>query len=266
MRLMLALYASAFLIELASPQPARADTVWTGYTKSFIKPNDADPLLPQWQDHITGNVALSRPVFGGGLINVLLETDDNRPVSPLGTEWAYDFNNPGKTIAATNWQNLSFSPWVDSFGGNTAGGPAGVVGKPAVLHLIEDDVYLDFKLTAWTIRAGGGVSYLRAQDPTSADFNRDTLVDAADLAIWKPGFGASSGALNSEGDADFDADIDGQDFLIWQRTLKSTTVIAASSPAQSTIPEPPSSMLSLFAVLRLLPRCRSEVPEKERRS
>jgi hypothetical protein len=50
-------------------------------------------------------------------------------------------------------------------------------------------------------------------------------VDAADLAEWRSGFGAS-GAANA--DADFDGDSDGSDFLAWQRSLGAATGVAAT--------------------------------------
>jgi hypothetical protein len=251
MRIPLSISALAILTTFCAFHGTRAATVWTGYTQTFSKPDDADPLLPQWQDHITDNVALTRDIFGGGLFNPLKESAWLRTASPVGTEWAYAYNNPGKTIAAANWQDLTFSLWANSFGGNTAGGPPGVVGEPAVAHLIEDDIYLDFRLTAWTIRAGGGVSYVRADAPTSADFNQDTFVNGLDLNIWKSGFGAASGALNSQGDADFDADVDGNDFLIWQRTVKPALTSAASLPSQWAVPEPAATLLITLGALTL---------------
>jgi len=46
------------------------------------------------------------------------------------------------------------------------------------------------------------------------DFDRDGVVDGADLAQWEGDYG-----LNDNSDADDDGDSDGADFLIWQRNL-----------------------------------------------
>lgn len=46
------------------------------------------------------------------------------------------------------------------------------------------------------------------------NFNGDSVVNAADLAIWKTAYETSAA-----GDADGDSDTDGNDFLIWQRNL-----------------------------------------------
>lgn len=53
----------------------------------------------------------------------------------------------------------------------------------------------------------------------SADFDNSGRADAADLAIWDAAYG-----LSSEGDADFDGDTDGLDFLAWQRQSREAAV------------------------------------------
>ena len=70
----------------------------------------------------------------------------------------------------------------------------------------------------------------------AADFNDDTKVDAADLAIWKGGFGT-----NATGDADGDGDSDGADYLVWQREFGSGVT---STVAVGAVPEPTSLLLA----------------------
>lgn len=73
-----------------------------------------------------------------------------------------------------------------------------------------------------------------------ADFNEDSNVDQADLAIFLASYG-----LNSGGDANNDGNTNGADFLLWQRQ------ITAGSPAlvgTQTVPEPTSAMLLLLAI------------------
>jgi hypothetical protein len=52
-----------------------------------------------------------------------------------------------------------------------------------------------------------------------SDFNADGFVDNADLTIWEASYGITSGAGQSQGDADDDGDVDGHDFLDWQRAF-----------------------------------------------
>jgi hypothetical protein len=78
----------------------------------------------------------------------------------------------------------------------------------------------------------------------AADFNQDGAVNSLDLAAWRIGFGATTGAAKVHGDADADGDIDGRDFLVWQRNLGATTPTVA-------VPEPASLHLVAIAALAL---------------
>jgi hypothetical protein len=54
----------------------------------------------------------------------------------------------------------------------------------------------------------------------AADFNSNGQVNAADLTAWRGGFG--TGTTKAQGNADGDGDVDGADFLTWQRQLGQT--------------------------------------------
>jgi hypothetical protein len=64
----------------------------------------------------------------------------------------------------------------------------------------------------------------------AADFNEDTFVNRDDLDNWMNGVGMNS-ATHQQGDADGDADVDGADFLVWQRQIGSAAVA-------TQVPEP----------------------------
>jgi hypothetical protein len=51
--------------------------------------------------------------------------------------------------------------------------------------------------------------------PPSADFDGDGDVDGRDFLAWQRGFG-TSGATQGDGDADHDEDVDGDDLGVWQ--------------------------------------------------
>jgi autotransporter-associated beta strand protein len=76
--------------------------------------------------------------------------------------------------------------------------------------------------------------------PLPADFNEDGTVDAADLTLWQGGYGAEGAATHGQGDADGDLDVDGEDFLVWQRTLGS---VQEAQGATGAVPEPAAATL-----------------------
>ncbi len=144
---------------------AIAQQVWSGYTFSFSQGAATDDTLPQNQDAIFPDVKLTRPSTGG-LINFALETAFTSGLSPAGTQWATGLMaaNSGKTIAASNWQNLGFTDWLDAFGGSGTHGSL-IPNQPAVVHLLSDNVYLDLEFTSWSSGNGGAYSYMRAAAP-----------------------------------------------------------------------------------------------------
>ncbi len=81
------------------------------------------------------------------------------------------------------------------------------------------------------------------------DYNLDGQVDAADLAVWLTAFGTSVTNAFEGADGDGDLDIDGADFLIWQRQRGQGV-----DPIQATgtqVPEPSTLWLFGFGVLTL---------------
>jgi hypothetical protein len=125
--------------------------VWTGATTTFTKVAYADWTLPANQDRITPDVWLTRKTTGS-LFNIFSESAAGTN-SPAGTEWAFG--------SAANWASLSFQPFITWNGNN----PTTLVGKPAVLHLIPDNIYLDIMFTYWPdgkIVPGAPVTYERS--------------------------------------------------------------------------------------------------------
>lgn len=80
----------------------------------------------------------------------------------------------------------------------------------------------------------------------SADFDFDGVLGSGDIAQWSKGYGLSGpGVGRANGDADRDRDVDGRDFLRWQRGTPDAIT------ALTSVPEPSSSMLG-FACACLL--------------
>ena len=85
--------------------------------------------------------------------------------------------------------------------------------------------------------------------PSPADFNADGIVDGADLAVWKNGYG-QRGVPRTAGDADGDSDVDGGDFLIWQREYRPAAGSSTAVPEPLLLPFMQASLLC-SAVMRV---------------
>ncbi|NOZ39392.1 MAG: hypothetical protein GXP24_04100 [Planctomycetes bacterium] len=68
---------------------------------------------------------------------------------------------------------------------------------------------------------------------TAADFDSDGDVDGSDFLAWQRGFGLLVGATPSDGDATGDGAVDGDDLTIWE-TDYGTGAVAAASAASSS--------------------------------
>lgn len=146
------LAACAIVAVLLPLGAARAQTVWSGPTITFTKPDFADWTQEENQDRITDLVWITRQ-NGQGIFNIAQESGFG-PGSPADTEWAFG--------SAVDWQDLAFQSWFDWHGGN----PPSVVDVDAVVHLITDDIYIDIKFTSWSSGgSGGGFSYERSTLP-----------------------------------------------------------------------------------------------------
>ncbi|MGL4511611.1 MAG: hypothetical protein ACRCT8_00860 [Lacipirellulaceae bacterium] len=234
---------------LLASADARAATVWSGYDHVFSKANGVDPISPGAQDLVTPGVAITRLNTGQGLINAATETSFIGAVSPSGTLWAFPATNQGVTVAASNWANLVFLPWTTAFGGNGAGGPPSTVGQPSVMKVVASDLYVDVRLTAWTVRLGGGFAYERASGPARGDYNGDGLVNQGDYAVWSSAYGGAAGPA----DGNADGAVNAADYTVWRD--------AATDPPPAQVPEPVAALV--FATgLAVMPACRAWIYRK----
>lgn len=82
-----------------------------------------------------------------------------------------------------------------------------------------------------------------------ADFDDDGDVDGDDFLTWQRGFGI--GASKAEGDANDDTMVNGADLAIWQTEYDAASAVAASAAA---VPEPATCGLLLCATVFVLGR------------
>ncbi len=145
---------TSLLVLLAAPFAATelsAAILWNGPPLTFSKPARSDWTLPQNQDRITPLVWLTR-ANTQGIFNIAIEPSYTTVSSPLGTEWAYGTTADFASLIYKNWE-----AWT----GGPGSGPPSTLGKDAVVHLIDEDIYVDIKFTAWGYTTGS-FSYVRS--------------------------------------------------------------------------------------------------------
>jgi hypothetical protein len=86
----------------------------------------------------------------------------------------------------------------------------------------------------------GELSVVSASVVDDADFDGDGDVDGRDFLTWQRGFGLTEQQNNSLGDANGDGDVDAADLAIWQTQYGQPTELAAT---QAAVPEPASIVL-----------------------
>lgn len=161
---------------LASPLSASAQaTIWSGPLVTFSNAPAADWTQPANQDRLTGDVWITRSSLQG-IFNAALESSYAHFASPAGTEWAYG--------VLANYSSLSYTDWESWFGGR--GNVFSMVGQDAVLHLVNDDIYIGVQFTYWGGN-GGGFAYTPTT-PTAVPEPATTalgLVGLVTLAVWR---------------------------------------------------------------------------------
>lgn len=125
-------------------------TLWEGTALTFSKPNGGDPTQSENQDRISANVWLTRG-DEGILFNAVTEGTAINDSSPAGTEWAQGTFADLEMMEFTNFRAACPS-----------NKPKNVVGIPMVVHLIQDDVYIELTITSWAQGKLGGFTYQRS--------------------------------------------------------------------------------------------------------
>jgi hypothetical protein len=84
-------------------------------------------------------------------------------------------------------------------------------------------------------------------DVASADFDRDGDVDGRDFLMWQRGYGTLIDASLADGDADGDGDVDTTDLAIYQNQYFPNAL--ASGSVMAVVPEPGSALLLVAGLL-----------------
>ena len=93
----------------------------------------------------------------------------------------------------------------------------------------------------------------------NGDFDLDGDVDGRDFVIWQRNEGTTVGSRYDLGDADLNGVIDGNDLAIWQQAYGSVDLSALSANAQ-VVPEPSAVVLGVMFGFVLLEGARNRTP------
>ena len=243
---------------------ASAVEVWSDFTFEFTKSDGTDGSFLENQDYITPNAVLARG-DSKGLYNAAYEVNYLDEVSPEYTAWATYINNPEVEVAATNYEALTFEPFAEAYGFQVG---AYILEESAVLHLTLEDIYLDVQFTSWTNGQNfpsGGFSYLRAEPPTSGDYNGNLIVDAADFTVWRDTLGQFVDEPGDGADGSRNRVIDLPDYDHWKARFGNGAPTGAGGGQLSAVPEPTAGALLLGELLLLATFRHNKLPLEARR-
>jgi hypothetical protein len=200
---------------------------------------------------MTANVWLTR-ASSQGMINIKKEPsyDGSLHTSPADTLWATDLvpGNGNATIAATNWQQLTFTTWADAFDGPGSMLIGNITPHNAVVKLLTDNIYLDLVFTSFN--SGGSFTYERSTGtapppPTTGDYNHNNVVDAGDYVVWRRTLNQAASPSGSGADGNANGTIDPDDYTFWRARFGN---LAGSGAGLTSIPEPGLIHLALQLV------------------
>lgn len=143
--------------------PPTPPVIWEGYGVTFDKPGDTDPTVIQ--DIVTSNVVITRDIGNNGIYNIQQEAYYNYYYSPKGTMWAFMGLglNADKTDPATFISNNHAEMFFQYFYYAALEGRASeMVGIPAVVHLTDDNIFIDAKITRYDTDGYGGFEWTRS--------------------------------------------------------------------------------------------------------
>jgi len=201
---------------------------WNGSDSSLLP----DALYVWNPAHAPVNITFVQPeTFGGSQFPN--SKQDHAFVSESGPTYALGQQPEGKRIVEfeldANGNVIGSPSTLVEYVGIGRGTVSGLVAGPDGLYFTE--LYKD--LDAETpIDSGARVFRVRFTAGGDADFDLDGDVDGRDFLSWQRGYG-SQNAAKSDGDADNDDDVDAFDLEIWQNEFGSSKIFTSSSPIGS---------------------------------
>jgi hypothetical protein len=158
------------------------------------------------------------------------------------------------------WHNLAFDVKPSDFepsAGNSSANPNAAAALANVTHLriLHNPSPMDF-----TGAPGGGVFRVdnitaAAATVESADFDGDNDIDGADFLTWQRGLGV--GTTKAQGDADGNNMVNAADLAVW----KSQFGLGAAAESVSAVPEPGALVIGSVVALAIVGTPRRSAPK-----
>lgn len=157
-------------------------------------------------------------------------------IDPFGTD---PENNPDQVEDVTFVEEIRGVLFMGDFDGGSLGETGNLLWDNALIEIFKDTT----TESASNVLTSNPSPLLDevSEDP---DFDNDQDVDGTDYLIWQRGFGV--GTQQFEGDADFSGAVNGDDLAIWQNSYAGGALSATSS-----VPEPTSALLALVGAVCL---------------
>jgi hypothetical protein len=201
--------------------------------------------------------------------NLLLQVDPNTGQARLRNTSAttvdidgYSITSAAASLAVAGWnsldeQNTAGGDWVQfgnatsSFVGELKASEGTTLSPGASFSLGSlfnvsgaQDLAFQFTLNAPGSPIAGEVVY-EPITALTADFDGDADVDGADFLTWQRGLGVSSGAQRDDGDANGDGAVNGFDLTLWRVQFGDP----AALPVVASVPEPSASIIFGIALV-----------------
>jgi hypothetical protein len=243
------------------PNGVGDNVLWIDSNVRMIAVSDKtlDPLAPilptKWTGNYTaaGVTAISMDVSNPNFypLNLFLGISANQTLISLGRGATYITDYSFVIPADDQWYNVTFPVTASDFVPSETNTEATPVGAAAILQNVRqlrifhstvpgefrgDEVAGHFLLDNITAE-GASV----AED---ADFDGDDDVDGQDFLIWQRGVGV--GTTQPAGDANFNGSVNGQDLAVWKSQFG-----PAATPVAAAVPEPAAALLGAIAAIGL---------------
>jgi pectin methylesterase-like acyl-CoA thioesterase len=166
----------------------------------------------------------------------------------LGRPWAaysraiYIDTKMSSIIHPAGWQAWSGNNHLTSFFAeynsmDLSGNPINVSSRVAWSKQLTAEQAAAFTKELWLAGNDGWNPIITEPVDPSADFDGDGDVDGRDFIVWQRGFGLGDQNDNSLGDANLDGDINELDLAVWQEQFGDST------PELAAVPEPGSLVI-----------------------